>query len=144
MRTLQGLLGVAADGVVGPLTLDAAARRDGAATINALCDRRLAFLRGLSSFPVFGKGWTARVATIRQAALAAVSASPVHNRRTLMDLLNGYKTYITAAVMLLAGIAQVLGLDLPALDGNASGQLILEALAVLFLRKGVKADSAKA
>ena len=61
-----------------------------------------------------------------------------------MDMLNGYKTYIVAALMLLAGIAQVLGIDVPAMDGNASGQMIMEALAVIFLRKGLKGDIARA
>ena len=61
-----------------------------------------------------------------------------------MDLLNGYKTYLVALIMLLAGIAQVLGIDLPALDGGSAGHLIMEALAVLFLRKGLKGDIARA
>ena len=61
-----------------------------------------------------------------------------------MDILHGYKTYITAAIMLLAGLAQLLGIDLPALDGNAAGQLVMEALAVIFLRKGLKDDISRA
>ena len=61
-----------------------------------------------------------------------------------MDIFNGYKTYIVAAFMLLAGVAQMLGVDLPALDGNSAGHLIMEALAVLFLRKGLKGDIGKA
>ena len=60
-----------------------------------------------------------------------------------MDVLNGYKTYIIAAFMLLTGLAQLLGLDLPALEGNSAGHLIMEALAVLFLRKGLKGDLGK-
>jgi lysozyme family protein len=40
------------------------------ALINALCDRRLAFLKGLSTWPVFGKGWGRRVVAVRKAALA--------------------------------------------------------------------------
>lgn len=115
--------------------------------INALCDRRLGFLGRLSTFKVFGKGWTARVAAVRKAALAALGTAPRVShpqRRSLMDMLNGYKTYIVAALMLLAGIAQVLGIDVPAMDGNASGQMIMEALAVIFLRKGLKGDIARA
>jgi hypothetical protein len=41
--------------------------------------------------------------------------------------------------MLLAGLAQLLGIDLPTLEGASAGHLIMEALAVLFLRKGLKA-----
>ena len=55
-----------------------------------------------------------------------------------MDILSGYKTYIVAAFMLLAGVMQVLGIDIPSLDGGAAGSLVLEALAVIFLRKGIK------
>ena len=61
-----------------------------------------------------------------------------------MDILSGYKTYLVAAFMLLAGLAQVLGVDLPTLDQDASGHLIMEALAILFLRKGLKGDIGRA
>jgi hypothetical protein len=42
--------------------------------------------------------------------------------------------------MLLTGIGQAMGLDVPGFDGQSAGQLIMEALAVLFLRKGLKSD----
>lgn len=61
-----------------------------------------------------------------------------------MDILNGYKTYIVAILMLLAGLAQLLGVDLPALDGSSAAHLVMEALAVLFLRKGLKGDIGRA
>jgi lysozyme family protein len=151
VRALQAELGVVADGRIGPLTLDAVRRRatpDGVARlINALCDRRLAFLRALSTFTVFGRGWTARVASVRKEALSALGTAPTIShpqRRSIMDMLNGYKTYIVAALMLLAGLAQVLGIDVPAMDGDAAGQMIMEALAVIFLRKGLKGDIARA
>jgi lysozyme family protein len=151
VRLLQAELGVAVDGRIGPLTLDAVRKRatpDGVAgLINALCDRRLGFLGALSTFKVFGKGWTARVSAVRRTALAALGTAPVVSnpkRSSLMDMLNGYKTYIVAALMLLAGVAQVLGIDMPAMDGNAAGQMIMEALAVIFLRKGLKGDIGRA
>ena len=145
IRMLQASLGVVVDGVVGPLTLGAAQRAEAGRTINALCDRRLGFLRALSTFPTFGRGWTARVAAIRAAALAAApTSSSTSNGDTEMDILSGYKTYIVAAFMLLAGLAQMLGIDLPALDSGSAGSLVLEALAVLFLRKGLKGDIGKA
>lgn len=56
-----------------------------------------------------------------------------------MTLLTGYKTYIVAALMLLAGLAQLLGIELPAMEGGSAGQLIMEAVAVIFLRRGLKA-----
>lgn len=61
-----------------------------------------------------------------------------------MDILSGYKTYIVAAFMLLAGLTQMLGIDLPALDSGSAGSLVLESLAILFLRKGLKGNIGKA
>ena len=51
IRALQSVLGVVVDGLVGPLTIGAAARADAGAVVNAICDRRLGFLRALSTFP---------------------------------------------------------------------------------------------
>jgi len=145
IRGLQAVLGVVVDGIVGPVTLAAADRAAPAAIIAALCARRLAFLNTLSTFPTFGKGWTRRVATIRAAALAMAEQTPSQTQRSVfMDRLSGYKTYIVAAFMLLAGLAQILGIDLPTLDGGSAGSLILEALAVIFLRKSLKSDNGKA
>lgn len=145
IRTLQSALGVVVDGLVGPLTIGAAARADAGAVVNAICDRRLGFLRALSTFAVFGRGWTSRVASIRAAALAAApKAGSSSSGETTMDILSGYKTYIVAALMLLAGIAQMLGFNIPAMEGSSGGSLVLEALAILFLRRGLKGDIARA
>ena len=145
IRTLQAALGVVVDGQVGPLTLGAADKAEAARIINAICDRRLGFLKALSTFPTFGNGWTKRVATVRAAALAAAPVKTQSSQGdTAMDVLSGYKTYIVAAFMLLAGLLQMLGIDLPALDGNMAGNLVLEALAILFLRRGLKGDIGKA
>lgn len=146
VRTLQALTGVKVDGQVGPLTLDAVRSRKPADLVTALCDQRMGFLRQLASFPTFGRGWTSRVAAIRKAALDAAGGtiSTSIQRRSLMDILNGYRTYIVAALMLVAGLAQVLGIDMPTLEGSSAGHLIMEALAVIFLRKGLKADISRA
>jgi lysozyme family protein len=152
IRALQAELGTVADGQIGPLTLDAVRvriARDGApALIGAYCARRLNFLSRLSSFSTFGKGWSRRVAAVRKSALASAGSTDqpdISNQwRTTMDLFNGYKTYIIASIMLLAGLAQILGLELPSLDGHSAGQMVMEALAVIFLRKGLKDDIARA
>lgn len=69
-KWLQAGVGVTADGVIGPVTLDAAAKADHARAVNAACDARLHFLQGLKTWATFGKGWGARVAKVRAAALA--------------------------------------------------------------------------
>ena len=76
-KALQGLLGVAQDGALGPATLAAIGGRDVAALINGLCDQRLAFMRSIrggKDWRAFSKGWTRRVEDVRSAALADVGA----------------------------------------------------------------------
>ncbi|UZO91788.1 glycoside hydrolase family 108 protein [Roseomonas mucosa] len=72
VKTLQACMGFAAadcDGVMGPQTLRAVLRRSAADLMNALCDARLKFLRALTTFATFGRGWTARVERVRGVAL---------------------------------------------------------------------------
>ena len=57
-----------------------------------------------------------------------------------MSFLSGYKTYIVAAAMLLTGVAGLLGVDIPNFTGQAPGNLVMEALAFLFLRQGLKSN----
>jgi lysozyme family protein len=152
IRALQTEVGAKADGHLGPLTIEAVrahtAKSGLAGLIEALGTRRLNFLSRLSTFSTFGKGWTARVAAVQAVALQAAGENATthhpHQWSTTMNILDGYKTYIVAAFMLLAGLMQILGLDLPALDGQAAGHMVMEALAVLFLRKGLKGDIARA
>lgn len=67
---LQRLLGVADDGVLGPRTLLAVSQiKDLQTFINRYQDDRLRFLKQLSTFPTFGKGWTSRVEGVRKLAL---------------------------------------------------------------------------
>ncbi|QRE77338.1 glycoside hydrolase family 108 protein [Methylobacterium aquaticum] len=72
---LQRALKVADDGKLGPISLAAVAKHKPADLIDALCDGRLAFLRELSTWPRFGKGWGRRVEEVRKAALA-MAAEP--------------------------------------------------------------------
>lgn len=71
-KYLQALLGVTQDGMIGPQTLAALKGKDVKSLINQLCDRRLVFLQGLSTWKTFGKGWGNRVAGVRSSALKMV------------------------------------------------------------------------
>lgn len=71
---LQELVGVAQDGKIGPITLAAVAKSNPSDLINALCDRRMRFLRSLSTFSKFGRGWTSRVDGVRSNALGMAKA----------------------------------------------------------------------
>jgi hypothetical protein len=57
-----------------------------------------------------------------------------------MNMLSGYKTYIVAALMLAIGLCGMFGIDLPSFDGRDPAALVMEALAFMFLRKGLKSD----
>lgn len=83
-RWLQSALGVTADGRIGPATLDAAGRREAGPTIIQACAARMAFLRGLKTWPTFGKGWSRRVFSVERTALEmarAVEAPPTPPQR---------------------------------------------------------------
>ena len=63
-KYMQKLVGVEPDGVIGVITLaavEAYARRDEEKLIAQYCANRVLFLRSLSTFPTFGKGWMRRV-----------------------------------------------------------------------------------
>ncbi|MHB1101386.1 MAG: hypothetical protein ACYC0C_01120 [Devosia sp.] len=58
-----------------------------------------------------------------------------------LSFFDGYKTYVVAAAMLLAAISQLLGVDLPSFEGQSAGHLLMEGLAIVFLRKGIKTSA---
>jgi lysozyme family protein len=60
----------AASHLVTDRVIAAARDRNAAKLVAAICDERLAFLKRLKTWPVFGKGWGRRVAEVRRAALA--------------------------------------------------------------------------
>jgi len=73
----QMIVGTAADGILGPITLGAINSMDPASFINKLCDARLAFLRRLGTWGTFGRGWSARVRDLRQYSLALITPPEV-------------------------------------------------------------------
>lgn len=68
-KTLQSAVGAFADGKIGPQTLAAVRHANSANLVINLCDMRMDFLRGLSKFAIYGKGWTNRVDDVRAMAL---------------------------------------------------------------------------
>ena len=55
-----------------------------------------------------------------------------------LTFLVGYRTYLVAAAMILAALTQLLGVDVPSFDGQGAGDLLMQAFAIIFLRKGMK------
>lgn len=69
-KVLQRLLGLPDNGRVSDAVIAAATTHDTDDLIARMCDERLAFLKSLRTWPVFGVGWSRRVADVRRAALA--------------------------------------------------------------------------
>lgn len=70
-KWLQAALGLVADGVIGPVTIEAAnACPDIRDAVKSACSFRLAFLRKLPDWVTFGHGWGDRVIETQDAALS--------------------------------------------------------------------------
>lgn len=67
-KYLQQIAGVTADGVIGPKSLEAIKACDPGQVVDALCNMRLDFLKRLPTFETFGKGWSRRVAEVKDKA----------------------------------------------------------------------------
>lgn len=69
-KTLQEVVGVAPDGALGSRTMAALEAIPVEGLIHDLCESRASFIRSLSTFATFGKGWLARIEKVREAAKA--------------------------------------------------------------------------
>jgi len=67
-KWLQEIAGVPVDGIIGPKSLEAIMACDPEEVVDVLCDMRLDFLKRLSTFETFGKGWASRVAEVKSKA----------------------------------------------------------------------------
>lgn len=84
-KVLQRIVSANADGKVGVKTLKALAgyldiydnhsQTGAAALINAVCAERLAFVKSLRTWPVFGAGWGRRIAEVKRDALKLASGA---------------------------------------------------------------------
>lgn len=64
IRWLQGAVGVAADGVIGPVTRSAIHNANDEETLVALHAARIYMMAGLSTWKNFGRGWSRRLARL--------------------------------------------------------------------------------
>lgn len=74
-RLLQEAVGVAADGVLGPISMAAIAKNLPSAIITTLAKLQMVHYQSLPDFPTFGSDWTARTARRTKAALAMAAAA---------------------------------------------------------------------
>lgn len=72
-KYLQWMVGTVQDGIIGPKTLEALRqhiiKHGAAAAITTYQEMRLTYLKRLSHWDAFGRGWTRRVDEVEEAAL---------------------------------------------------------------------------
>jgi lysozyme family protein len=84
-KWLQFAVGAKQDGEIGPKTLDCLEKHEPSEVIHDMCDRRLTFLRGLSHWPTFGRGWSRRVEGVRVTATAMAGGNSSATPSTTVD-----------------------------------------------------------
>ena len=67
-KMIQRALGVTADGVFGPKTMDAIQSADAKDLMKKFSDAKIAFYKSLSNFKVYGNGWLRRVEDVQAVA----------------------------------------------------------------------------
>jgi lysozyme family protein len=77
-KALQSVCGIAnGDGIIGPASLNAVwttVKNDGELTVvAAVCDQRREFIRGLSIYETFGKGWERRITETYEKAVEIIN-----------------------------------------------------------------------
>lgn len=73
-KWVQAAVGAQQDGKIGPATLLRVGKTDTRMAITFACVERMDFLRGLSTWKDFGRGWERRVSDVRQTSLGMVRA----------------------------------------------------------------------
>lgn len=76
VMALQRAIGVADDGVVGPVTLERLKGRSPDELVRKICADRMSFLRKIRTWRTFGKGWTRRVDGVLSEALRMAKEAP--------------------------------------------------------------------
>ena len=84
IKELQASIGSRMDAHLGTVTLDNLDAADPAETIRKLCDRRRRFIRKLSNYRYFKRGWERRIDEVERTALTMVE-----HRRSVFSLVDG-------------------------------------------------------
>lgn len=128
VRVLQqqlGFVGDAVDGVVGVITLRAIDKAMAAGhLLEDYCDARLAFMKSLTNWSTFGKGWGARVDRVEKTGEA------MHARAAV------------PAAVLLDTLAQAKAVGPVKLTATASGKVSIASVAATMATAGVWAAQA--
>lgn len=76
LKYLEAIAGVPVDGKPDDVLIRTIANMPAKAIITELCDKRLAFLKGLKTWETFGNGWGRRVREVKEAALKMADGVP--------------------------------------------------------------------
>lgn len=149
-RWLQVGVGTAADGKIGPKTIEAARRADVGAIARA-CDARMGFLQGLRHWDAFGRGWSRRVASV-EAVGTRMWVGAANGKNAIREVLEGVvdRAPRQAADERRAGNAQTAATgagggggvsvaDLPLTETIAIALVVIVFAALLFMRARRKA-----
>lgn len=129
VKELQPVLGVEADGYVGPKTLAACrSEPDTARLIKAVHDARMAFLRELADWKHFGTGWENRCRTVLAMSLPLVTPNLVEAKAPKAALQVGVIASIAVAVS--QALPAIVDQMQRAHDGAAGGDWAAVASAV--------------
>lgn len=142
ISTLQEVLGVPVDGRLGPVTMAALDANPAGTTVRVICGRRIAFLRRLATFPVFGRGWMRRVENIeREAGILAKRGQPTGSSSekprkdgSNMDMTKtifSSRTIWVNGIGLLALLLSWFGFDTAGIDRNAVTESLFQAVAAI-------------
>jgi lysozyme family protein len=140
VRTLQGLLAVEVDGLMGPRTLAALEGQAMPSLIRDMCQARRNFLRNLPTAPVFGRGWMRRVDAIERAGLKMAGATPtekipgLQQKETSMNLTKTIleSRTVWANTIGFASLAlSIFGFQTGEIDTNLIADKALEAVAAV-------------
>lgn len=120
IRLLQRALRVTEDAHFGPKTAAACRTMAASMLVRKLCTERRVFLQQLSTFPVFGRGWLARVTALEALALAMTGASKSPSFAQQQEKLMDDNKSILASRTLWANTIGLLALGGSALGFNTS------------------------
>ena len=83
IKFIQEIVGAKADGRLGPATMGAIQLSSAGPAVLAetLCDKRLAWLKRLRTWPTFGKGWGRRVKAVKAVSLSMARTAPSEPER---------------------------------------------------------------
>lgn len=73
IKVMQSALGVAVDGVIGRMTMQAINESDPESLIDVFSDSKEEYYRSLKTFETFGKGWTNRIAEVKTHAITMLA-----------------------------------------------------------------------